>query len=155
MAEETAAATTTEPQSEGMAAGSQTWTSDLSHVTGRTGRARNRAIDAMITEDFPHLDLTHIPQYSPFTTSAIAMQGTGTQIGKNQFSTRADLRDSILHEELHHRWWERGIQSPHHSGDYVENEQFYNVIERYKRMRGWVPKPGEQATTTATTEPSE
>jgi len=74
----------------------------------------------------------------------------------NQFSSRDDLRDSIIHEELHHRWWERGEQSPHHSSDYVaEPEKFYTTIERYKRMRGWLPKPGETAAPATTTTETE
>ena len=50
------------------------------------------------------------------------------------FSSRVDLRDTIIHEELHHRWWERGMYDHHPIGN---DEQFYKVIERYKRMRGW------------------
>jgi hypothetical protein len=152
MAEETAPETAAEPQSEGMAGGTQTYVPDLSHVTGKGARVRNRAIDAIIEEDFPHLELTHKPQYNPFMTSGIAVQGTGTQIGRNQFSTRADLRDTIIHEELHHRWWERGIASPHHASEHVEGqERFYETIERYKRMRGWLPKPADGAAATAET----
>lgn len=127
----------------------QPWTSRsaLEAVTGRTARARNRAIQGVIADDLsavpgvrPGLRLTHTPQYSPYARTGLAMQGEGTQIGKNVFHSRHSLRNTIIHEELHHRWWARGIPTEaHHAarGVYVANERFYRVIERYERMRGW------------------
>lgn len=123
---------------EGMAGGGSPWTADLGNVTGRAASARNKAIGAVISEDLPNLRLTHVPEYSPFAKFGVAKQGVGTQIGRKSFSSRNALRDSIVHEEVHHRWWSRGIKSPHHSPDtYVPDERFYNVIRRYMRMRGW------------------
>lgn len=117
----------------------QEWTADLSHVKGKTAVARNRAIQAVITEDLPNLRLRHIPEYDPFIRTGLAKVGVGTRIGKNTFSSRQELRDTIIHEELHHRWWERGLPSYHHSPNiYVPIERFYQVIERYFRMRGWL-----------------
>ncbi|MFT3857804.1 MAG: hypothetical protein QM742_10020 [Aquabacterium sp.] len=118
------------------AGGTQTFASDLSHVTGKAADARNRAIGAVIKEDFPNLNLTYTPEYSPFINQGVAQEGAGTQIGKNMFSSRADLRDTIIHEELHHRWWERGIYDHHPLGSDKE-ARFYETIERYNRMRGW------------------
>lgn len=69
----------------------QTYNSDLSNVTGRGARARNRAIQAVIKEDFPNLKLTYKPEYSPYIRTGIAQKNTGTQIGKNMFSSRANL----------------------------------------------------------------
>jgi hypothetical protein len=48
------------------AGGTQPFTADLSNVTGKGAAARNRAIKAVINEDFQSLRLTHIPEYSPF-----------------------------------------------------------------------------------------
>nr|WP_308295033.1 RHS repeat-associated core domain-containing protein [Streptomyces sp. NK08204] len=90
------------------------WTADLSHVTGKTAQARNRAIDAIIKEDLPDLRLTHKPQYSPFVGHGVSKFGEGIQIGRDSFVSRHELRDTIVHEELHHRWWSRGIFEDHH-----------------------------------------
>ncbi|WP_233521407.1 hypothetical protein [Streptomyces triticagri] len=114
------------------------WTHDLSHVTGRTARSRNRAIDAILRQDFPELRLTHKPQYSPWVNTGIAKHGVGTQIGWKRFSSRNDLRDTIIHEELHHRWFNRGIFSTHHSRDGSGSSgRFYETVDRYMRIRGW------------------
>jgi hypothetical protein len=118
------------------AGGTQPFVADLSHVTGKAAVSRNRAIDAVIKEDFGGLNLTHKPQYSPFISQGVAMEGAGTHIGKNMFSSRAALRDTIVHEELHHRWWSRGVYNHHPAGSALETK-FYNTIERYNRMRGW------------------
>jgi hypothetical protein len=46
--------------------------------------------------------------------------------------------NTIVHEELHHRWWTRGIPSYHHSPDtYVPDEKFYRIIERFMRLKGF------------------
>jgi RHS repeat-associated protein len=114
----------------------QVYASDLSHVTGKAATARNLAIEGIIKEDFPDLKLTFTPRYNPFIPLGVAERGKGTQIGRNMFSSRADLRDTIVHEELHHRWWKRGI-GDHHPRFSEKERRFYKVIERYKRMRGW------------------
>ena len=114
----------------------QVYTPDLSHVTGKGARARNRAIEAILKEDFPDLKLTYKPKYSPFIRTGVAQKDTGTQIGKNMFSSREDLRDTIIHEELHHRWWKKGIFNHHPRNSYKE-KKFYKTIAKYMRMRGW------------------
>jgi hypothetical protein len=114
----------------------QTFTKDLSNVTGKTAQARNKAIDSIIKEDFNSLKLTHTPEYSPFIRTGIAQEGVGTQIGKNSFSSRNTLRNTIVHEELHHRWWKKGIYDHHPAGSALE-KKFYDTIDRYFRMRGW------------------
>ncbi len=63
----------------------QTYTTDLSNVTGKGAKARNKAIMIMINEDFPDLKLTYIPEYSPYIRTEIAQRNTGTQIGKKYF----------------------------------------------------------------------
>ncbi|EOZ5871936.1 hypothetical protein MZU56_21575 [Escherichia coli] len=92
---------------------------------------------AILKEDFAYLKLTYIPQYNPFMRTGIAKLGEGTQFGKNSFSSRAELRDVIIHEELHHRWWKRGLNDHHPKGTEME-QKFYETIRRYKRMRGWL-----------------
>lgn len=114
----------------------QYYTSDLSQVTGKAAKAREKAIEAILKEDFPDLNLSYKPEYSPFIRTGIAQQNTGTQIGKNMFVSRNELRDTIIHEELHHRWWKRGIINHHPIGTDKER-LFYETIKRYKEMRGW------------------
>ncbi|NIJ64201.1 hypothetical protein FHR20_001132 [Sphingomonas leidyi] len=64
------------------AAGQQAFTADISNVTGKTAIARNRAINAVISEDLSGVRLTHAPEYSPFIGHGVVMKGTGTQMGK-------------------------------------------------------------------------
>jgi hypothetical protein len=118
------------------AGGPQEYVPDLSHLTGKGAQARNRAIDSIIREDFPSLNFIHKPQYNPFIRTGIAQEGMGTQIGKMNFSSRSHLRNVIIHEELHHRWWARGIIDHHPVGS-VRELRFYETIRRYERMRGW------------------
>jgi len=54
----------------------QAYTSDLSQVTGKGAQARQKAIDAVIAEDFPDLNLTYDPEYSPYIRTGIAQKDT-------------------------------------------------------------------------------
>ena len=114
----------------------QYYIDDLSHITGKAASARQKAITAIIKEDFPDLHLTYKPEYSPFIRTGIAKHNAGTQIGKNMFVSRNELRDTIIHEELHHRWWKKGVHDHHPVGTDKE-KLFYETIRRYKEMRGW------------------
>ena len=49
---------------------------------------------------------------------------------------RNELRDTIIHEELHHRWWKRGLKNRHPPSS-TREWKFYETIDRYKKMRGW------------------
>lgn len=115
----------------------QYYTEDLGYVTGKAARARKRAIEAIIKEDFPDLKLTFKPEYSPFIRTGVAQINTGTQIGKKMFVSRAELRDVIIHEELHHRLWKQGLYNHHPIGT-KEEKKFYEIIRRYKELRGWI-----------------
>jgi hypothetical protein len=109
---------------------------NLSHIIGKIAQQRQKAIDRIIKEDFSNLRLTYKPQYNPFMRTVITKPGKETQLGKNSFSSRSELRDTIIHDELHHRWWKRGIADHHPIGS-GEKSKFYETIRRYKRMRGW------------------
>jgi hypothetical protein len=115
---------------------SQAYVQDLSHVTGSAAASRNRAISAVINEDLPNLRLTFTPEYNPFIRTGIAQEGMGTQIGRNVFDSRQSLRNTIVHEELHHRWWARGKYNHHPRGSESE-ARFYETIRRYERLRGF------------------
>ena len=43
------------------------------------------------------------------------------------FESRAALRNTIVHEELHHRWWSRGIMDHHPAGS-AKEARFYETI---------------------------
>ncbi|MFG1672979.1 RHS repeat-associated core domain-containing protein [Micromonospora sp. NPDC049282] len=113
------------------------YTEDLSHVTGKTAVSRNRAINAIIKEDFPNLRLTAQPEYSPFVGYGVMRNGGGTQIGAKSFTRRSQLRNTIVHEELHHRWFARGISGHHPREGGPMSEKFYGIVARYEGMRGW------------------
>ncbi|MGW4049555.1 polymorphic toxin-type HINT domain-containing protein [Streptomyces sp. NPDC004779] len=110
---------------------------ELSKATGKTTESRNRAIDAIITEDFPDLNLTHRPVYSYGVNSGMAMPNVGTQIGFKRFASRALLRTTIVHEELHHRWFARGLTNHHPRDGSGTSERFYGIVDRYMSIRGW------------------
>ena len=111
------------------------YTPDLRHVTGKTATVRNQWIRETMRRDLPNVRFTYTPQYNPFLESfGIAERGAGTQIGPRAFGSRSELIDTLIHEELHHRWWGRGILG-HHSTPLLD-ERFNAVIERYKKLRG-------------------
>ncbi|MEW1659732.1 hypothetical protein [Streptomyces sp. NPDC093707] len=58
----------------------------------------------------------------------------------DHFESRGQLRDSLVHEELHHRWWNRGLMNHHPGYGEGTSDRFYATITRYFKMRGW-PKP--------------
>lgn len=107
--------------------GTSQFVDDLSHVTGKAAKSRNRAIGTIITEDFPNLKLTYRAQYSPYVNYGIAKRGVGTHIGAKSFVSRSQLRDTIIHEELHHRWWKKGIIN-HHPQRSSKEKPFYQII---------------------------
>lgn len=110
---------------------------ELSNATGKTTASRNRAIDAIISEDFPDLKLTHRPVYSYGVNSGMAKPNGGTQIGFKRFASRSLLRTTVVHEELHHRWFARGLTNHHPRDGSGTSDQFYGIVDRYKSIRGW------------------
>ncbi|WP_405951392.1 hypothetical protein OG588_39295 [Streptomyces prunicolor] len=110
---------------------------ELSNATGRTTASRNRAIDAIISEDFPDLNLTFLPVYSYGDNSGMAKANVGTQIGFKRFASRALLRTTVVHEELHHRWFARGLRNHHPRDDSGTSDRFCGIVERYMPIRGW------------------
>lgn len=60
----------------------QYYTSNLSQVTGKAAKICEKAIEAILKEDFSDLNLSYKPAYSPFVRTGIAQQNTGAQIGK-------------------------------------------------------------------------
>ncbi|MEH0544157.1 hypothetical protein QA802_13995 [Streptomyces sp. B21-105] len=88
-------------------------------------------------EDFPDLNFTHRPVYSYGVNSGMAMPNVGTQIGFKRFASRALLRTTMVHEELHHRWFARGLTNHHPRDGSGTSERFYGIVDRYMSIRGW------------------
>ena len=148
-------ATVREVRSES-AGGTNQYVNDLSPYTGSRVRNGNRAISEIINEDFQKLKFSYRPQFSPYAETGITgyapyYDRPGVQIGYKSLASRAALRDTIVHEELHNRWrYRSGITENHHFPggelDYpVElkhrDMKFYATVERYKSMRGWDYSP--------------
>lgn len=109
----------------------------MKNATGKASRARRRVLSAVLKEDFQHLRFTHTPEYSPTVYSGMARPRTGTQIGRVPFESRLELRRTIAHEELHHRWFARGLTGHHPRDGSGTSEKFYYTVNRYLGMRGW------------------
>ncbi|MEU1423622.1 RHS repeat-associated core domain-containing protein [Kitasatospora sp. NPDC005751] len=106
-------------------------------ANGKSSTSRTRALASVVAEDFKDLNFTYIPQYSPTANTGMAKKGVGTQIGRKRFSSRNDLRNTVVHEELHHRWYARGITGHHPRDGSGASQRFYDTVDRYMRMRGW------------------
>jgi hypothetical protein len=126
----------------------QSWTTDLTPYTGKRVKARNKAIRAVIKDNLPDLNLRYIPEFSPNATTGMARTyepGRGTQLGHKSFEDRNTLIDVIVHEDLHHRWRDRGVEGDHHfrrGAPYPDSlrykdMKFYATVARYMRMRGF------------------
>jgi hypothetical protein len=136
---------------EEFAGGTNTFIDDLSPFTGKRVQSGNRAIQAIINEDFFDLNLMYKPKYSPYASTGVTgyapyYNNPGVQIGSKSLESRFALRDTVIHEELHNRWrYKQDITVNHHydgKADYTSDlkyrdMKFYSTIERYKRMRGW------------------
>jgi RHS repeat-associated protein len=129
------AATTTEVAVEG-AGGATVFTPDLTHVTGRTAAVRNAWIQETMERELAGVKFTHPPKYSPFIRRGfgVAQEGAGTQVGSKAFKSQRQLVETLVHEELHHRWWARGVYG-HHAGP-VSEAKFEQIVQRFLRMKG-------------------
>ncbi len=94
-------------------------------------------VDTAVTEFLPRLKLRARPTYNPAldvsARARVLSDGTRVaEIGPRSINSGyPETVDSLIHEDLHHRWWGRGVPSPH------DHNRLQEVIERYCRMRGW------------------
>lgn len=110
----------------------------IKHATGSSSLARRRALEAILNSpDFENFKFTHQPVYSPTVYSGMARRNTGIQIGRIPFSSRLELRRTIVHEELHHRWFARGRINHHPRDGSGTSKLFYDTVNRYLQFRGW------------------
>ncbi|MBF6357668.1 hypothetical protein IU449_24490 [Nocardia higoensis] len=111
----------------------------IERATGSSSLARRRALEAILNSpDFNNFRFTHRPVYSPTVYSGMARQNTGIQIGRIPFSSRLELRRTIVHEELHHRWFARGRINHHPRDGNGTSKLFYDTVNRYLEFRGWM-----------------
>ncbi|WP_431953986.1 hypothetical protein [Nocardia lijiangensis] len=111
----------------------------IERATGSSSRNRQRTLEAILNSpDFKNFRFTHRPVYSPTVYTGLAHPIEGIQIGRVRFGSRLDLRTSIVHEELHHRWSARGLRNHHPRDGSGTSKQFYDTVERYLKFRGWM-----------------
>jgi len=65
-----------------------------------------------------------------------------TTIGKRSLINTNEMIDTIVHEELHHRLWQRFLRGSKRAEsiiDDIDYEELYveEVVNRYMRMRGF------------------
>jgi hypothetical protein len=117
--------------------GATEFVEDLSHVTGRTTQVRNAWIEETKARVLRNVRFTFQPKYNPFITKGygVAKPFTGTQIGPKAFATEKELVDTLVHEELHHRWFARGVFN-HHATPTL-NVLHERIVARFMRMKGY------------------
>ncbi|WP_306357003.1 MULTISPECIES: hypothetical protein [unclassified Nocardia] len=111
----------------------------IKHATGSSSRVRQRALNIVVnSSDFSNFGFTFKPVYSPTVYTGMANRTLGTQIGRTRFHSRLELRRTIVHEELHHRWYARGRVNHHPRDGSGTSKLFYDTVNRYLRFRGWM-----------------
>ena len=111
--------------------------SALAAASGRTSVVRNAWIAEAIRRYLPNLRFTFRPRFSPYLEPfGVSVYRRGTQLGRLAFASTRELVDTLVHEELHHRWWSRGIKEAHHVGQLAA--RFELTLERYKRYVSYV-----------------
>ncbi|MEI6528082.1 MAG: RHS repeat-associated core domain-containing protein [bacterium] len=92
-------------------------------------------IAEVIKSDFSGLSFMQPPEFAPALSQlGLSQIGAFSKIGPRAFKSLGALRETLLHEELHHRFWKRGIPSPHHP---IMEEYMRKVLIRYYLKKGW------------------
>jgi len=116
-----------------------------SRTTGQTSKVRNAIIEDISEKELAGVRFTFKPEYNPFLKPlGVAEPGVGSQIGPipfNSMNPRQQVAGTMVHEELHQRWWARGIVDRHHEGDLAA--KFNKTMERFAARKGWAPGTGE------------
>lgn len=98
------------------------------------------AVDEVVAGDLGGVKFTAEPQYDPaLTTYGEAVQGNRfvpaqTRVGQRATQSVGHMRETLLHEELHHRLWKRGVPSPHHPS---KDAYLKSVLIRFFKKKGW------------------
>ena len=106
-------------------------------------------IDKVVAEDsmLKNVRLSYVPRYSGrlkfFGSAKRTISGIGgnTLIGRKSLVSRAELIDTIIHEELHHRVWKRAMRGREKDmiriGDRTIEEPYVEAAtSRFMRMEG-------------------
>ncbi|HUT92889.1 MAG TPA: hypothetical protein VMY37_25575, partial [Thermoguttaceae bacterium] len=117
------------------------------------GRYRNPQawIDSVIDEDIANVSLSHRPRYNgrlkdfgQATLDTPGLPGSGrTTIGRPSLRSRTEMVDTIIHEETHHRLWERFLRGSKKAESLIADidiEETYvdAVAKRFLRMKGLI-----------------
>ncbi|AUY53682.1 hypothetical protein [Streptomyces sp. CB01881] len=103
--------------------------------------------DGLRRQDFPHTRFRVDSEYSLTVRTGLSDPGQPVQIGRYRLSSQNDLRETIIHEELHHGWFERPqtYVRKHHpkpsearnAAHLAQTDKFYEIVQRYMNIRGW------------------
>jgi hypothetical protein len=106
-------------------------------------------IDKVVAQDaiLKNVRLSHPPRYSSqlrhfgLATRTLSGFGDKTLIGRKSLVSRAELIDTIIHEELHHRIWKRAMRGLEKDmmriGDRAVEEAYVEAAtSRFMRMKG-------------------
>jgi RHS repeat-associated protein len=122
---------------------------DLSHLDKETGARRleidqrEQMIDSILANELKGVSLTFRPRYNPdLEYMGISRKGVGTQLGPEAFRSRFELSKTMLHEEVHHLWWARGItgiRDDHHPPGSLLAREFYGTLNQWLKSLGIKP----------------
>jgi hypothetical protein len=107
-------------------------------------------IDKIVSQDaaLKNVRISHPPKYSSqlrhFGLAIRTLSGSGarTLIGRKSLVSRAELIDTIIHEELHHRIWKRAMRGLEKymmriGNRTIEEAYVEAATNRFMRMKGF------------------
>jgi hypothetical protein len=114
-------------------------------ATGRTSQVRQAIMEDIAAKELAGVKFTFKTEYNPLLKPmGIAKGGVGSQVGPLPFAAsnpRTEVAGTMVHEELHQRWFTRGIPSPHHEGEM--GRIFRSIMRRFGKRKGWPKSTGE------------
>jgi RHS repeat-associated protein len=124
-----------------------------SRTTGRTAQVRNAIIEDIASKELRGVKFTAKAEFSPFLEEmGVSQEGVGSQVGSLPFNSanpRTEVAGTMIHEELHQRWWARGM-SDHHGPEL--NHRFEKTIDRFGKRKGWPEGTGQGKARNAATQ---
>jgi hypothetical protein len=110
-------------------------------------KSPQRWINNVVDEHLSNVELTYHPKYNgrlkDFGRATLSLDATRrkTTIGRKALINIREMVDTIVHEELHHRLWDRWLRGSKRAEDIIEDidyEELYieDVVRRFLRMKG-------------------
>ncbi|MET8543930.1 hypothetical protein ABZW03_25260 [Kitasatospora sp. NPDC004799] len=103
--------------------------------------------DGLRGRGFPRIRVRVESAYSLTVRTGFSGPGQPVRIGGYRFSGRNGVRETVVHEELYHGWFERPQacvrqHRPRPSGArnavrLARADTFYGIVHRYRNIRGW------------------